>query len=97
MGMDENPYESPIEVASPRKFSWDLAWSGFLWATIAFGAGTGMVAPLVLSTEPRDRVIGGMIFGGLPLAFVGLLYGLRRARRREGFRANETHDEKPRE
>ena len=56
-------------------------WSGFLWAVVGFGAGTGMAAPLILAIEPRDRVIGGMIYGGVPLALIGLAYGLRRASR----------------
>jgi hypothetical protein len=47
-------------------------WYGFLWAVIGFGGGTGLAAPLILASEPRDRVIGGMIYSGVPLALVGL-------------------------
>ena len=56
-------------------------WSGFLWAVIGFGFGTVATAPLILAIEPRDRVIGGMMYGGIPMALVGLAYGLRRASR----------------
>jgi hypothetical protein len=80
--MSENPYEAPQADMIPTRSWKDAAWSGFLWGTIGFGAGTGVISPLVVSIEPRDRVIGGMIFGGIPLAVVGLLYGFRHARDR---------------
>jgi len=59
----------------------ERTWYGFVWAVMGFGAGTGMMAPLILAIELRDRVIGGMIYGGIPLALVGLAYGLRRSGR----------------
>jgi hypothetical protein len=60
---------------------WDGRWHRFLWTLIGFAAGTGLAAPLILSIEPRDRVIGGMFYGGIPLGVVGLLYGRRRSGR----------------
>jgi hypothetical protein len=57
----------------------ERTWSALLWSIIGFGAGTGLIAPLILAIEPRDRVIGGMVYGGIPLTILGAWYGLRRS------------------
>lgn len=51
------------------------AWTIFLWGVIGFAFGTALLTPLVLAIEHRDRVLGGMLFGGLPFAIAGFLYG----------------------
>jgi hypothetical protein len=52
-----------------------------LWTAAGLLAGTVLLSPFILSVHHRDRVIGGMICGGIPLEIAGLLYGLRRLRR----------------
>jgi hypothetical protein len=51
------------------------AWTIFFWGVIGFAFGTAILTPLVLAIEHRDRVLGGMLFGGLPFGIAGLLYG----------------------
>jgi len=68
------------EQVKARTEQWERKWSGFLWAVIGFGAGTGLMSPFILAIEPRDQVIWGMIYGGIPLALAGAAYGLRRAK-----------------
>jgi len=66
-------------MGSERKY--ERIWSCILWAVVGFGIGTGMVAPLVLAIDAKDRVVGGMLYGGIPLAVAGVAFGLHRARR----------------
>ena len=51
------------------------AWTIIIWGVIGFALGTALLTPLVLAIEHRDRVLGGMLLGGLPFAIAGLLYG----------------------
>jgi len=53
-------------------------WHPITWAFIGLAVGTLIVSPLVLSSDPRERARGGMIFGGVPGAVLGLAYGLGR-------------------
>src|SRR4051794_27071702 len=55
--MDDNPYraeaaQAPAPVAALR----ERAWSSFCWAVIGFGAGTGFMAPFILSADSRERI-----------------------------------------
>ncbi len=52
-------------------------WPAFLWMIIGFGGGTALAAPFILSTTLRDCTLGGMLFGGVPGALAGWLYGGR--------------------
>ena len=72
--MDPRERNSPIRP-------WEPAWCRFLWTFIGFAAGTGLMSPLVLSVDQRERTLGGMVYGGVPLGIVGYLYGRRRADR----------------
>jgi len=72
-----NPYQSPGERGNKNQLP-SRAWGGVLWAVIGFAFGTALLSALVLSPDPRDRITGGMIYGGTPLGLIGLAYGLRR-------------------
>lgn len=68
------------EAANWDKRKQERMWSAFMWAVIGFAAGTLVIAPLVLSTDPRQQISVGMVVGGLPAGLCGLLYGRRRVR-----------------
>ncbi len=53
----------------------------YIWPLIGFALGTVIVSPLVLSIEPRDRILGGIVAGGIPCALLGLWYAFWRAKR----------------
>lgn len=54
-------------------------WHPFTWAVIGLAVGTLIVAPLILSRDPQDRLRGGTLFGGVPGAVLGLAYGIGRS------------------
>lgn len=64
-----------------KKGDLERAWSAFMWAVIGFAGGTVVIAPLVLSTDFRQQLIGGMMWGGLPAGLYGFVHGLGRAPR----------------
>ena len=66
------------EITENRKRQLDRAWSMFFWGVVGFAAGTLLAAPLILSRDFRTRVVGGMMFGGIPFTCIGAAYGARR-------------------
>jgi hypothetical protein len=50
-------------------------WNPITWAVIGFAGGALIAAPLVLSADLNDPIGGGMIFGGIPGALLGLGHG----------------------
>jgi len=63
----------------------DRVWNTFVWAVVGFGFGTVLVSPLILSYDPRVRVLGGMLFGGTLFGLGGAAYGyLRSGRSKQG-------------
>jgi multisubunit Na+/H+ antiporter MnhB subunit len=60
------------------------SWHPVTWAIIGFALGLALTAPFVFSRDPRVRFQGGAIFGGIPGAFAGLAFGVKRRRRTRG-------------
>jgi len=77
--MEENPYKSPqfLGPAEPKP----ATWHPLTWAVVGFAGGTGLIAPFVLSLNMPTRIQGGMIYGGIIGAILGLAYGISRRRR----------------
>src|SRR5687768_1151683 len=80
--MDDNLYQSPRVVddrrpanaprcADPQS---SASWHPLTWAGVGFGIGTVLIAPLVLSVHDAVQLQGGMLFGGIPGAIVGLAF-----------------------
>lgn len=55
------------------------------WGVVAFGAGTILFAPFILSVDAREKVKGGMLLGGVPAALyvTMLVVDERRSARRD--------------
>jgi hypothetical protein len=79
--MDENPYRAE-DTPEPSDDRGDHLWSMFYWGVVGFGGGTLVMMQFVLSISVRERTIGGMACGGLPLAALGAYYGHIRWRRK---------------
>jgi hypothetical protein len=83
--MHENPYSPPEpQIAAPgARKTWaevlrapvQIRWRVVAWPLAFFLLGTMLVASLVLSADPRVRMQGGVIFGGVPGALIGLAVG----------------------
>ena len=81
--MDENPYRSPRAVSElrqrpPRR---RRAWHPITWGIVGFVAGTVVAVPLILSTERHVVMSGGMLFGGIPGALLGIGFGIPQTNR----------------
>jgi hypothetical protein len=78
MVMDDNPYQSPrsSDRAEPKPGT----WHPLTWALIGFAGGTGLTAPFVLSLDMPTKIQGGMLFGGIIGATLGLAHGISRRR-----------------
>jgi len=68
-----NPCLGPPESDPPIKSE-----INYIWPFIGLGFGTCVVMPLVLSLDPLQRLIGGLLFGGIPCGLIGLWYANRR-------------------
>jgi len=81
--MDENPYQSPRAVSElpQRPLRRRRAWHPITWGIIGFVAGTVVAVPLILSTERHVVMSGGMLFGGIPGALLGIGFGISRTTR----------------
>jgi hypothetical protein len=80
----ENPYRPPASTGagSSSGVQRKIVQSALGWAVVGMLAGAALVAPLILSPDVMSRLEGGMIFGGIPGAFAGRWYGVRRAAKR---------------
>ena len=89
--MDDNPYSPPEPHVHPpaARRTWAemlnspvlIRWRIVAWPVSFFLLGTMLVGSLVLSVDPRTRIQGGVIFGGIPSALVGLAVGYAVGRR----------------
>lgn len=53
----------------------------YIWPFIGLGLGTTIAGSLVLSVDALERLSGGLLFGGVPLGLLGLLYAVYRRNR----------------
>lgn len=89
--MSDNPYQapSPVEPVDRRtrverrgEQSFDSWWDTFFWTFMGFAGGTLLMAPAMMAPALRDRMLGGMIYGGIPLALLVFIVVERRRRAR---------------
>src|SRR5262245_18548268 len=66
-----NPYESPRTAPNKRQVD-------YIWPFIGLGLGTVIMSTLVLSPEPWERFVGGLMYGGIPFGLLGLWYAIHR-------------------
>jgi len=53
----------------------------YIWPFIGLGLGTAIVGALVLSTDAKVRLLGGLLCGGIPFGLLGLWYAIYRRNR----------------
>jgi len=82
-GMEENPYQSPRAVNdSPRRPPIrSKRWHPITWGVIGFGVGTLVAVPFSWNIERHVAMTGGMLFGGVPGAMIGIAFGVSHATR----------------
>lgn len=78
--MDGNPYQSPAESPKGNAEPPPAGWHPLTFAFSGFAIGTAVASRFVLSLDPLHRFIGGVLYGGILGAIVGLAHGLERRR-----------------
>jgi hypothetical protein len=78
--MDENPYKSPASVGERLAEPKPGTWHSLTWAVVGFAGGTVLTAPFILSVDMPTKMQGGMLYGGIIGAMLGLAYGINRRR-----------------
>lgn len=64
-------------VPFPQIPSQDGRQSKRAWSLLGAMLGTGVIGLLVLSSDPRERLMGGLIIGAFPGAMIGWSLGKR--------------------
>jgi ribosomal protein L37AE/L43A len=78
--MSDTSKESPVQPGQSQNRSSPNIQDPLTWAAIGFAVGTLALAPLILSIDIRDKLLGGAMVGGSLGALIGLAYGAMRRR-----------------
>ena len=89
--MSDNPYQAPapVEPVDRRTVvekrgeqSFNSLWDTFFWSFAGFAGGTFVVDVVLKAIGIEHEISGGVVLGGVPLAFAGFFAAERRRRAR---------------